>query len=309
MKKGKVIEYFLHPKPFLIAITYIITFILIGCSLALVIIGYNKTPILEITSYVLFALSAIILSYAVYITVKLVPKIKGAIIRGLNKFAVTRRILENYGFRTLAFTICSFILSALYGIYNGVIAILSLTIWYGALATYYILLAFMRGGVLSYHGKRKKKGQDKLKEIRTYRNCGILLMIIITALSVAVAQMAIKGVSFEYGGLLIYAAAAYAFLKITTATINVFKVRGHETMTIRAVISINFADALVSILALQTALLATFSEGVDVAPANIATGAGVCSAIFILGLYMLIKGIKEIKNINNNEKEETNEQQ
>lgn len=309
MKKTEFINRILRPKPFLIALTYIVTLIFISLSLTLVILGFNSSLVLEIISYVTFGLSAISLTYAVYVTVILVPKIKRVIIKTLNSRVVTRRVLENYGFRTLVFACGSFIGSVLYGVYNGVIAILSQAVWYGALAMYYILLAFLRGGVFLYHGKSRKNGHDREKELLTYRNCGILLMLIITALSVAVAQMVSKGLAFEYGGLLIYAAAAYAFLKITTAIINVVKARGHENLTVRAMRSINFSDALVSILALQTALLATFSSGVNVAPANIATGAVVCFTIFGIGLYMLVKGIKEIKYIKNNKKEEQNGKQ
>ncbi|MBQ8426533.1 MAG: hypothetical protein IJX16_02100 [Clostridia bacterium] len=297
MNKEKLIKFFLSPKPFFIVLTYIITVIFIALSLTLVIIGYDKSLVLEIVSYLSFAVSAICLTYATYLTVKLVPKIKNAIIKVLNKRTFTKKILQNYGFRTLVFACGSFIFSILYGVYNGVIAILSLTLWYGALAGYYILISFMRGGVFLYHGRRKKSGYDKLQELNTYKNCGILLMIIITALSVAVAQMVATGVAFEYGGLLIYVAATYSFLKMTTAIINVIKARGHESLTVRAIRSINFADALVSLFALQTALLTTFSDGTGITIANILMGAIVCSVIFGIGLFMTVKAIKEKKKV------------
>lgn len=91
--------------------------------------------------------------------------------------------------------------------------------------------------------------------IRVYRTGGILLIVLTLALSAAVVQMVYANRAFEYAGLMIYASAAYAFYKIIMALYNLVKARKQSDFKIRAVRNINFADAAVSVLALQTAMV------------------------------------------------------
>ena len=65
--------------------------------------------------------------------------------------------------------------------------------------------------------------------------------------------------------------------------------------------NISYADALVSILSLQTAMFAAFGQnsGRMIPITNALTGAGVCLMIFALGIYMVHKS----KNTLNREKE------
>ena len=104
-----------------------------------------------------------------------------------------RRLKTDYAFRTLFFASFSFAMSVAFGLFNGVQGILYASIWNGALAAYYIVLAFMRGGVLYYQKGRKSKysneREDRLKQAKTYRNSGIVLLILQIALSSATAQM------------------------------------------------------------------------------------------------------------------------
>lgn len=76
--------------------------------------------------------------------------IKEKIENVIGRYAFTRRMVESYGFRTVALASVSFFISVIFGLYNGMMGILFHSVWYGALALYYILLAFLRGGVLSY---------------------------------------------------------------------------------------------------------------------------------------------------------------
>lgn len=183
------------------------------------------------------------------------------------------------------------------------VALLMLFVDYAdsALAGYYILLALLRGGVLLYH-KRKHGVDDPAKntqtQIKTYRNCGILLLVLNIALSVAIAQMIFDDGAFVYAGLMIYASAAYAFYKITMSIINIFRARKQDDLTVQAIRNVNLADATVSILALQTALLNTFSgEGVNISLFNTLTGSVVSLFTLGLGVFMIIKANKErIKN-------------
>ena len=192
--------------------------------------------------------------------------------------------------------------SILYALYNGVLALWFHSMWYGALAAYYITLVFLRSGIVLYHGKRRGKERDAYLEIRKYRNCGWLLVYIITALSAAILQMVKNGAGFVHAGLTIYVFATYTTYKITMAIINICKATRQEDYTVKALRCVSFADAVVSILALQTAMLLEFSDGSGMAFANTVMGAAVCALVAGLGIMMIVKGNTQLKKLK--EKEE-----
>ncbi|MDE6371991.1 MAG: hypothetical protein K2L61_00435 [Clostridia bacterium] len=222
-----------------------------------------------------------------------------------DKHEVTRQLVNNFGVRTVVFAIGSFAFSIAYGAYNFTLSILEMSVWYGVLAAYYILLASMRGGVITYHGKRRKaykRGKivenERIKGIKRYRNCGIILIVMTFALMVAVLLMVLIHRTFKHTGMMIYAAAAYTFYKVTMSIINIVKAKKQTDITVQAIRNINLADALVSILALQTSMFNSFGGSEDVAHVdtlNGMTGAAVCVLVFALGIYMIVKSQKQLK--------------
>ncbi len=286
-----------NPPKWALVLTYIVCALSIAGAMCTLFIKVN-TLLWDIFSYTIYAVAALSLAYTAYTIVLFAPKAKRSVIAYLERGKFTHELMQNYGFRTVIFAIGSFAMSVLFGMYNGALGIIGGSIWFGALAAYYVLLAFLRGGILLYHGKKRGKErseeEERLKQIKTYRTSGILLLILNVSLSVAMAQMIFNDESFHYQGWTIYAFAAYAFYKITMAIYNFFKARKHDDLSVRAIRNINLMDAAVSILALQTALLHTFmQEGTDISLFNTITA----SAVTILGLslviYMLVKASKE----------------
>ncbi|MBQ3505513.1 MAG: hypothetical protein IJA89_01935 [Clostridia bacterium] len=267
-----------------LALWYALTVLCVGGALALVVIA--QSGVWAIVSYVLYALAAVTFGYTTYTLVLFAPRVKRGITRYIKRTRFGRRLLEHYGFRTVVFAAVSFVFNVLYALFNGLVAIASRSVWYGALATYYIVLTFMRGGIISYHGKSATERSPKV-ELRKYRSCGILLTTLPLCLSFAILQMVVDGSAFVRWGWTVFAFAAYAFYKITMAIYNVFKARKMDDMTLRALRSIGLADAMVSILALQTTLLYAFSTGNNGA-ANALTGGVVCALTVVIGVYMLI---------------------
>ena len=77
-------------------------------------------------------------------------------------------------------------------------------------------------------------------------------------------------------------------------------IRAHKQtdLTVRAIRNINLVDSLVSILALQTALLTMFSEGeINISLFNTLTGTVVSFASIGIGIYMIISANKKMKEI------------
>ena len=298
----------LNPPTWAKVLTFIIT--ILSATLSLIMVGLGlENGALAIIAYILFGVAGVSLTYSVYLIIPLFPKMKTGIISFLESREFTRLILRNFGFRTVIFAIGSFLMSLLFSGFNAYMGIKNRSIWYGALAAFYIALAFLRGGVLAYHKSRigKKTQNDEYVKAKVYRNSGIITLILNIALSSAIAQMIFSDAHFTYMGLTIFAYAAYAFYKITMSIIALIKAHKQTDLTVRAIRNINLVDALVSILALQTALLTMFSEGeINISIFNTFTGIVVSLLSVGIGIYMIISANKKIKEIQKENK--TNEQ-
>lgn len=297
----KLWEWIKHPHGAALIAFYICTAIFIAGAIVFSVIGTNESY--GFAAYIFYGLAAVTLGYTVYTLVLFVPKWKQGVIGVLKKNGFTEKLYEQYGFRTLIFAVFSLALSLGNAILNGTIGIVRLSLWYGALGAYYLLLSLMRGGVLLYHRKKKRyaeretETQIKVRELKKYRGCGILLVLLPLALSFAIWEMTVFGKGFVHAGLMIYVAAAYTFYKVTMSIVNFFKARKGDECTVRAIRNVNLADALVSVLALQTAMFHEFSPHADFGMANAITGTAVCALTVTIGVFMIVNGSLKIKKM------------
>ena len=184
------IEKLLNPPTWAKVLTFVITTLSAVASLVIVLMGIEE-GVLSIIAYILFGVAGLSLAYSVYLIIPLFPKMKRSIIAWMEKHEFTYLLLRTFGFRTLIFAIGSFLMSLLFSGFNAYMGIANGSIWYGALAGFYISLAFLRGGVLIYHKNRigKKIQNDEYLKAKIYRNSGVITLILNIALSVAIAQM------------------------------------------------------------------------------------------------------------------------
>ena len=120
------------------------------------------------------------------------------------------------------------------------------------------------------------------------------------ALGGIVAFMVRHNRGYEYPGTLIYAMAVYSFYAVIIATINVVKSRRHGSPVLSAAKAINLVAAMVSILSLETAMLAQFGSNDDPMFRKMmtaCTGGGVCLIILGVAVFMIAKSSKQIKQI------------
>ena len=205
-------------------------------------------------------------------------------------------MLENYGYRSIIFAFFSFIINTAYAIFQSVFAILEKSIWLGSLALYYIALSIIRGR-LSFVAKDNQQNPQKIK---SYTNTGISLLVLNFALVASIVQMVLQNQGFAYGEITIFVFAAYAFYKLGLSIYNLFKAKTLKDYSIKALKNVSFADALVSILALQTALLAQFGADINHTIFNSISGAAISVTIIALGIYMIIKGTQIKKQTESN---------
>ena len=280
-----------------IGVSVLLLVIIAVLTATMLSIDFVGTP-LEIAAYLSFGISALGLAYAVCVFVFAAPVIKRMTLELLNSHELTKKLISNWGFRTVITSSVAFGISIVNSVINAYLGISERSIWFGALAAYYIFIALMRSGLLIYHRTSRDYGSEALVRAKKYTHCGVLLLILNAALSSAIAQMIFDDRGFEYKDWLIYAFAAYAFYKVITSVLNAVRARRQDDLTIQAIREINMVDAAVSILALQTALLHTFSdESVNISLFNTLTGSVVSLFSLALSIMMIIRGNKIIKDI------------
>lgn len=302
LRKGNaLVQVLKQPPTWLQVVNFIIT--PISCAGAIVLAALQTEHVLlDVLSYVAYAVAALSLAYTVYLLIPLFPKIKRRVIAEAEKREFTHTLLRNYSFRTIVFTCGSFCMSIAFAVLNAYRGLVLQSVWFGALGAYYLCLALLRGGVLLFH-KHKRQGKHITEEnlahaeARSYRDCGIALFVLNAALSSAIAQMIFDGQTFYYADWTIFAHAAYAFYKITMAIYNAFKAKKQDDLTVQAVRNANLIDAIVSILALQTALLTTFTTdgSVNISTFNTLTGLAVSGFSIGLAVVMIVTGNKQMK--------------
>ena len=213
------------------------------------------------------------------------------------------RYLNDVRFRTEVSLYQGFFINLLYIGMKMVSGIYYRSVWFISLAVYYILLAVMRF-LLFRRGKMKQADNQATEEWHRYRLCGIVLLLMNQALAGIVVFMVYQNRGYDYPGLLIYAMATYSFYAVILAAVNLVKFRKHKSPVLSAAKVINLVSAMVSILSLETAMIAQFGNSDDLAFRRLmtgATGGGICTIVLAMAIFMIVRSTQEMKKqrINN----------
>ena len=181
--------------------------------------------------------------------------------------------------KTLKFALVSLIFNVAFGAYHLVFGIVSSSWWLLTLGTYYLILSIVRFTVLC----------TKSKEQFITKFTGWMLMALSIPLVGTVILSVVRDRGQEFHMIVMIAMATYAFTKVTLATINLVKSRRSTSVELITLRNISFADAFVSIFALQRSMLVSF-EGMtetEILIMNATFGSAVCVIVFLLGLNLV----------------------
>lgn len=179
--------------------------------------------------------------------------------------------------------ILSLTINIVYGVYNIIVGITMPSGWFFSAGIYYLLLS-----VVHFFALRTKKERSE-KLLKPF--AGIMLMILSVPLAGMVILVSLKDRGSDFHENLMITIALYTFTKLTMAIINLVKAKGNQSVKIKVLRSISFADAFVSIFSLQRSMLVSFS---GMAPSeirimNIVTGSAVSVLVFLIGLNLVYK--------------------
>lgn len=246
-------------------------------------------------SHLAYAASA----YGLIVTVTGVFRMVRPIRQRVKSHPLAGRLLDDVGFRTELSLHVSLAVNLLYIMVKLVSGIYYRSLWFVSLAVYYMFLATMRF-LLLYRRKWPEGAARQKLELCRYRFCGVVLLLMNLALAGIVAFMVHQNRGYEYPGMLIYAMAAYSFYAVIMATVSIIKFRRHGSPILSAAKAINLVAALVSILSLETAMLAQFGSEDDMLFRKAmtgATGGGICVIVLGMAVYMIVKSTKEIRKM------------
>ena len=181
--------------------------------------------------------------------------------------------------RTLNLALASLTFNIAFAIYHLLLGLVTSSWWLLTLGSYYLVLSIVRFVVL----------RSKSKECFIAKFTGWMLILLSIPLVGTVILSVVRDRGHELHMIVMIAMAAYAFTKITLATIKLIKSRRSTSATLITLRNISFADAFVSIFALQRSMLVSF-EGMteaEIVIMNAALGSAVCVIVFLLGINLL----------------------
>ena len=279
---------------------WIIKLLLVIISTVLLIysLGYkNANPIIAYSSYLISAYTLTIVSLKFPALIKSIKKRLYA-----NKYS--KRYLSEPELRATISLYTSSIINIFYALFYLGAGIFYMSLWTISIAVYYIILSLIRFELVRKDRTKLlifDKTEQRKFELNSCHFCGCFMFLLNIAISVLVALMIKQNKHYDYPGFLIYSQAAYAFYCMTIAIINLLKYRNMKRPILSASSIIFMSCALVSILALQTAMLMQFGsdETNFIRIMNSITGIVVCTSTFVLAIWLVHRTRKELHLLNN----------
>ncbi len=185
-----------------------------------------------------------------------------------------------------------------YGIFKIASGVVVGSAWIGADGIYNFVQAFIQ---LFQILQRKKPGTIA-KQWKSYRFCGVLILLMHLTLIGIVFQMVNWNRVEESGEIMIIATAAFAFYKFISSFIDLAKDRKHTRPIDSSVRILELSQAIFAIFSLQAGLLHTFGTGENWEHwLNLAVGCVVCLLTVAMGIYMIRRANREIKKLQERE--------
>ena len=178
-----------------------------------------------------------------------------------------------------------------YAIFNIFTGVFYRSVWFGAVAVYYIMVCFIKFFLI-------KKGFNKRgrKEYSDLFTCGIMLLILSVSITAIVYIMIWQGKAYKYGKFIIFVSAAYAVFRIFTAAFDTVRLKHLKSPTLYAAKALSLSVALMSLFSLQFSVL--LFSGLDESARyilNVISGSVVGVLTTTIALLTIRRAYKELK--------------
>lgn len=219
--------------------------------------------------------------------------------------------MHDYPFRTTIVSAVAFAINMIYAAWQGGLAIYYGSVWYTVLFIYYAVFCLVRGFTIAFERRAgKNTGLDKLsKSLTYYLFTGIMLVLLNIVFAVMLVYMIATGTATRYGVIPAIVAAVYAFYKLCVAIGNAAYAKKYDDYVIRALRNITLVDAVVSMFALEAAMMETFGDGVRGSLFILVVVSGVAAEAVCLAVavYMMVTSSIKLRRLSEKEAEESSD--
>ncbi len=191
----------------------------------------------------------------------------------------------------------SLLVTVLFALYNGFLGIYHGSVWYAAICLYYLLLAVLRGTVIAAEKKIFARGGNEKARDRTHLAASVLLLILNISMIGPITMMVTQQKPVDMTLIPAIVMAAYTTYKITMASVHLRRSSKVGNSLVRLLRTINFIDALVSILTLQNTLIMVSSkgDGMKLLPLSAASSAVILAAALCVSVVSICHGIRRLR--------------
>lgn len=188
----------------------------------------------------------------------------------------------------------SFFLNLLYAFYNGTLGLINQSMWFVTMCAYYIILSTMRFSAILCEYKNNITSSTAT-EYFVMKLSGAMLALLSFVLTGVIYISVSQNIATKYDEIIMITIATYTFYKITMAIIRSVKQRKNPSPLLAVIRNISYAEVAVSVLTLQRSMIVSFGtmDNTKAQTINILTGAFICLFMLILGILMIIRGIKK----------------
>lgn len=236
-------------------------------------------------AYAVYCMSAYCLIAMLLPLPEYIRKIKAGVMHSLTRTTFGEKYVRDIAFRGSVSICQGMIMNFLYVAFRTFVGIRYASAWFISMAVYYLVLGVMRLYLI-----RSYKRRNAQAELKCYRRTARLLFLLNIPMGGMIVLMVRANSSFSYPGYIIYLSALYTFYTVTVSVMNIVKFRRVGSPILSAAKVLNFVAALMSLLGLQTAMIARFSTNGEVfrKTMNAITGGGVWLFVILIAVYMLI---------------------
>lgn len=194
-------------------------------------------------------------------------------------------------------------------LWNGAYGVLQLGLgiyhhsaWFYSLAAYYACLATMRF-LFVRHTLHHEPGKAQKREFTYYCICGWVFLLLNLALSCMMFYMIRENRVTRHHEITTIAMAAYTFLTLIMAVVNIFRYRKMGSPVISAARAVSLTAACVSMLSLENTMLVTFGDGSMSARTRqmflAISGTAISVFVVVMAVYMIVNAHRKLKSLEN----------
>lgn len=203
----------------------------------------------------------------------------------------------DYAFKTFLNSSGSALLCALFALYNGYLGAAHASVWNGSISFYYLMLALIRVGIVQTGRRNQTRTPENAQKMceRTYFLSCAGMAVLALGLIYPIRMMVLQQRPVTMGLIPAIAVAAYTTCKVVFAAIHLRKKNKSPDLLVYLLRSVNFIDALVSVMTLQNTLIAVNGGGDSMRTLSAITSSAFLLVILALIGISILHGIKERK--------------